>query len=63
MLLKVKRLVDKNEATLIIGNNENYILKNLVLPKAQIRQKEVRTYPTMSQRLRIRTESKHPPVG
>lgn len=42
MLLKVKELVDRNVATLIIGNNENYILKNLVLPKTQIRQKEVK---------------------
>jgi len=42
MLLKVKELVDGDMATLIIGNNENYILKNLVLPKAQIKQKEVR---------------------
>ena len=42
MLLKVKRLVERGEATLIIGNNENYVLKNLVLPRAQIRQKEVR---------------------
>ena len=42
MLLKVRRMVERGEATLIIGNNENYVLKNLVLPKAQIKQKEVR---------------------
>lgn len=42
MLLKIKKLVDARRATFIIGNNENYILKNLVLPKSQIRQKEVK---------------------
>lgn len=42
MLLKIKKLVEAGKATFIIGNNENYILKNLVLPKSQIRQKEVK---------------------
>lgn len=42
MLFKVKKLVDEGIATLIIGNNENYILKNLVLPKIQVKQKEVK---------------------
>lgn len=42
MLLKLKELVDEGKATLILGNNENYVLKNLILPKAQIKQKEVR---------------------
>lgn len=42
MLSRVKKLVDSNRATLIIGNNENYIIKNLALPKNQIRQKEVK---------------------
>ena len=42
MLLAIKKLVDAGRATFIIGNNENYILSNLVLPKAQIRQKEVK---------------------
>jgi len=42
MLLRIKKLVDAGMATFIIGNNENYILKNLVLPKSQIRQKEVK---------------------
>lgn len=42
MLLKIKKLVDDGDATLIIGNNENYILKNLILPKSQIKQKEVK---------------------
>lgn len=42
MLFKVKKLVDSGIATLIIGNNENYILKNLILPDAQVNRKEVR---------------------
>ncbi len=42
MLLIVKELVAAGKATFIIGNNENYILNNLVLPRTQIRQKEVR---------------------
>jgi hypothetical protein len=42
MLCKVKNLVDGGKATLILGNNENYILKNLILPREQIKQKEVK---------------------
>jgi hypothetical protein len=42
MLLIIKELVDAGKATFIIGNNENYILSNLILPKVQIRQKEVK---------------------
>ncbi len=42
MLLKIKDMTDSGEATFIIGNNENYILKNLLLPKTEIKQKEVR---------------------
>ena len=42
MLLKIKKMTEAGNATFIIGNNENYILKNLVLPRAQIRQKEVK---------------------
>lgn len=42
MLLKIKALVDQKAATFLIGNNENYILSNLVLPKTQIRQKEAK---------------------
>jgi len=42
MLLIVKELVAAEKATFIVGNNENYILNNLVLPRTQIRQKEVR---------------------
>ena len=42
MLLRIKELVDAGRATFIIGNNENYILSNLVLPKEQIKQKEVK---------------------
>lgn len=42
MLLKIKKMTEAGNATFIIGNNENYILKNLVLPRSQIRQKEVK---------------------
>ena len=42
MLLKIKQMTDNGDATFIIGNNENYILKNLLLPKSEIKQKEVR---------------------
>ena len=42
MLLKVKDLVESGRATFLIGNNENYVLSNLVLPKIQIKQKEVK---------------------
>jgi hypothetical protein len=42
MLLKIKKLVDAGRATFLIGNNENYILENLVLPKSGIKQKEVK---------------------
>ena len=42
MLIRIKELVDAGKATFIIGNNENYVLNNLVLPKSQIRQKEVK---------------------
>jgi hypothetical protein len=42
MLSKIKKLVDKGDATLILGNNENYILKNLLLPEDDILQKEVK---------------------
>lgn len=42
MLSKIKKLVKQDRATLILGNNENYILKNLLLPEEDILQKEVR---------------------
>ena len=42
ILTRIKQLTDSGQATLLIGNNENYILKNLILPKTQIKQKEVR---------------------
>ena len=42
MLSKIKRLVDQEDAALILGNNENYILKNLLLPEEDILQKEVK---------------------
>jgi hypothetical protein len=42
MLSKIKSLVEAKQASFIIGNNENYILKNLILPKENIKQKEVK---------------------
>lgn len=42
MMSRVKDLVDKGDATLILGNNENYILKNLLLPEESIIQREVK---------------------
>ena len=42
MLQVVKALVDGGRASLIIGNNENYILKNLIFPKSEVRKKEVK---------------------
>ncbi len=42
MLLTVKELVEAGKATFILGNNENYVLENLVLPRSQIKRKEVR---------------------
>lgn len=42
MLLKIKKMADAGNATFIIGNNENYILKNLLLPRNEVKQKEVR---------------------
>jgi len=42
MLSKIKKLVEKGDASFIIGNNENYILKNLILPREDVKQKEVR---------------------
>ena len=38
----IRNKVVKNEATLILGNNENYILENLVSPEERILKKEVR---------------------
>lgn len=42
MMSKVRRLVKENKALFILGNNENYILKNLLLPEEDIIQKEVK---------------------
>lgn len=42
MLYKVRELVESGLATLIIGNNENYILQNLILPKSNIKHKETK---------------------
>lgn len=42
MLKKVKDLTDSGIATTILGNHENYILENLILPKSKIKQKELR---------------------
>lgn len=42
MLLKIKELMDKGKASMVLGNNEFYILKNLVLPEEEIKQREVK---------------------
>ena len=42
MLSRIKGLVDDGRATLVLGNNENYILKNLLLPEHTIHQREVK---------------------
>lgn len=56
MLLKIKNLVDREKATLIIGNNENYILKNLALPKPQIKQREVKYTLELVKSLPLKTQ-------
>jgi len=42
MLAFIKNLTDKGAGTLVLGNHENYVLENLILPKSQIKQKEVK---------------------
>lgn len=42
MLSLVNTLIKQDRATLILGNNENYILEHLVLPEREIRKKEAR---------------------
>lgn len=42
MINRIRRLVEKGEASFIIGNNENYVLKNFMLPEQEVTQKEVR---------------------
>jgi hypothetical protein len=42
MLKMVHELVSNNNATLILGNNENYILRSLILPLEDIKKKEVK---------------------
>lgn len=42
MLQRIQKMVSNGQASMILGNNENYILKNLILPKSQIKQKEVK---------------------
>lgn len=42
ILRYIKNLTDNNTATLLLGNHENYLLENLILPKSQIRHREVK---------------------
>jgi predicted phosphodiesterase len=42
MLKMVSDLVDSGNATLVLGNNENYILRNLILPVEEMKKKEVK---------------------
>lgn len=42
LLRTIQRMQIRGQAELILGNNENYILENLVLPRTKIRKKEVR---------------------
>jgi hypothetical protein len=42
MLSKVMNMVQNGEAMFVLGNNENYILKNFILPEKDIPQKEVK---------------------
>jgi hypothetical protein len=42
MLRAVSKLIDKGSATLILGNNENYVLNSLVLPDKEIKKKELK---------------------
>ena len=42
IMSKVYRLVKEGKALFILGNNENYILKNLLLPEKEVLQKEVK---------------------
>jgi hypothetical protein len=42
ILRKVEGMVERKQATLLLGNNENYILRSLVLPVEEVRKKEVK---------------------
>lgn len=42
MLRLVSELVDSGRATLILGNNENYVLRGLVLPPDEVKKKEAK---------------------
>jgi len=42
MLSLVHSLIQSGKATLVVGNNENYILKHLILPEAEIRKREAK---------------------
>lgn len=42
ILQAISDLVSQNRATLILGNNENYVLNSLILPIEKIKKKELR---------------------
>jgi hypothetical protein len=42
ILREVSDLIDHGRATLILGNNENYVLNALVMPKEDIKKKELK---------------------
>lgn len=42
MLRSVSDLIGQGRATLILGNNENYILRGLVLPEKEVRKREAK---------------------
>lgn len=42
MINRVRKLSEDGRASVVLGNNENYVLKHLVFPKTKIQQKEVR---------------------
>lgn len=42
-VLKIIRdLIDKGNATLVLGNNENYVLNSLIMPSEKVKKKELR---------------------
>ncbi len=42
MLRAISDLIGEGRATLLLGNNENYILRSLILPEQEIKKKEVK---------------------
>jgi len=42
ILESVATLIDQGRATLVLGNNENYVLKSLIMPSQSIKKKELK---------------------